>query len=89
MANNESVVVVGDFNETQGTNPRLMAKVCAEQDLFDVLSPNAWIIACPLLRSNLSSPYAGTTCSMDTFSPIIELSSLIFDFKKLDMAHRR
>jgi hypothetical protein len=36
-ANNESVVVMGDFNETLGTNPRMMAKVCADHDLFDVL----------------------------------------------------
>jgi hypothetical protein len=31
----DCVVIVGDFNETLGTNPKLMASVCAEHKLFD------------------------------------------------------
>jgi hypothetical protein len=36
IADNDSIVIVGDFNETLGTNPKLMASVCAEHNLFDV-----------------------------------------------------
>jgi hypothetical protein len=28
---------MGDFDETLGRNPRLMAQVCANNDLYDVL----------------------------------------------------
>jgi hypothetical protein len=36
IADDDSVVIVRDFNETLGTNPKLMASVCAEHALFDV-----------------------------------------------------
>jgi hypothetical protein len=36
IADNDSVVIVEDVNETLGTNPKLMASVCAEHALFDV-----------------------------------------------------
>jgi endonuclease/exonuclease/phosphatase family metal-dependent hydrolase len=36
VANQESVVIVGDFNESLGKNPNVMASVCSAHDLFDV-----------------------------------------------------
>jgi hypothetical protein len=36
QANREAIIITGDFNETLGTNPRLMASVCAEHHMFDV-----------------------------------------------------
>jgi hypothetical protein len=36
-ANHDIVLVMGNFNETLGWNPRLMAQVCANNDLYDEL----------------------------------------------------
>jgi hypothetical protein len=36
IADNDSIVTVGDFNEILGTNPKLMASVCAKHNLFHV-----------------------------------------------------
>jgi hypothetical protein len=39
IANNEKVTIIGDFtNETLGTDPCMMASMCASHDLFDVLA---------------------------------------------------
>jgi hypothetical protein len=35
--NDEDIVVVGDFNETLGKDPTLMASVCAKHSLYDVV----------------------------------------------------
>jgi hypothetical protein len=38
IANQEAVMIMGDFNESLGSDPRLMGSVCASHDLFDVIS---------------------------------------------------
>jgi hypothetical protein len=38
IANNEKVMILGDFNETLGVDPRMMASLCASHDLCDVLA---------------------------------------------------
>jgi hypothetical protein len=38
IANQETVMIMGDFNESLGSDPRLMGSVCASHDLFDVIS---------------------------------------------------
>jgi exonuclease III len=36
VANHESVVIIGDYNEALGKNANLMASICSKYDLFDV-----------------------------------------------------
>jgi hypothetical protein len=38
IANQETVMIMGDFDEFLGLDPRLMGSVCASHDLFDVIS---------------------------------------------------
>jgi hypothetical protein len=35
IADDDSIVIVGDFNETLGTDPKLMASICAEHNFFN------------------------------------------------------
>jgi hypothetical protein len=93
-ANNEAIVMMGDFNETLGTNSRLMAKVCADHDLFDVLfQKHGDEVQIPMyargskrldycLASTQLQPLI-SACGYNLFnayiSPIIALSSLTCD----------
>jgi hypothetical protein len=38
IANQETVMIMGDFNESLGLDPRLMGSVCVSHDLFDAIS---------------------------------------------------
>jgi hypothetical protein len=38
LANQEAVMIMGDFNESLGSDPRLMGSICAAHDLFEVIS---------------------------------------------------
>jgi hypothetical protein len=38
IANNKTVTILGDFNETLGANPRMMSSLCASHNRFEVLA---------------------------------------------------
>jgi endonuclease/exonuclease/phosphatase family metal-dependent hydrolase len=56
FANQEAVIIIGDFNEQLGRLPNLMASVIAKNDIFDVHAKFHGI------EANIPTYARGTTC---------------------------